>query len=54
MTKEEFIKLINTLDFEELKCATISYYKNKPYSHNRDQQLMREIDNLKSIMESKK
>lgn len=30
MTKEEFIKLLDTLDFEELRCATISYYKKKP------------------------
>lgn len=30
MSKEEFIKLLETLDFEELRCATISYYKNKP------------------------
>ena len=78
MTKEEFIELINTLNFEELRCATISYYKKKPskysygdedinpkticigtnleslinenarYSNDRDQQLMREIDNLRS------
>ena len=30
MSKEEFIKLIETLNFEELRCATISYYKKKP------------------------
>lgn len=30
MTKEEFIKLLEVLEFEELGCATISYYKNKP------------------------
>lgn len=30
MTKEEFIKLLDTLDFEELRCATISYYKKQP------------------------
>ena len=30
MNKEEFIKLLQTLDFEELRCATISYYKKKP------------------------
>ena len=30
MNKEEFIKLLETLDFEELRCATISYYKKKP------------------------
>ena len=30
MTKEEFIKLLDTLDFEEIRCATISYYKKKP------------------------
>lgn len=34
MTKEEFIELINTLNFEELRCATISYYKNKPSTFN--------------------
>lgn len=39
MNKEEFIKLIETLDFEELRCATISYYKKKPNkycSYNED------------------
>lgn len=30
MSKEEFIKLLEALDFEELRCATISYYKKKP------------------------
>ena len=30
MTKEEFIKLLETLDFEEIRCATVSYYKKKP------------------------
>ena len=30
MTKEEFIKLLDTLDFEEIRCATVSYYKKKP------------------------
>ena len=30
MNKEEFIKLLETLDFEEIRCATISYYKKKP------------------------
>ena len=30
MSKEELIKLLETLDFEELRCATISYYKKKP------------------------
>ena len=30
MSKEEFIKLLDTLEFEELRCATISYYKKKP------------------------
>lgn len=30
MSKEEFLKLLETLDFEELRCATISYYKKKP------------------------
>ena len=36
MSKEEFIKLIETLEFEELRCATISYYKKKPskYGYN--------------------
>ena len=30
MNKEEFIKLLEALNFEELRCATISYYKKKP------------------------
>ena len=30
MTKEEFIKLLEILDFEEIRCATVSYYKKKP------------------------
>ena len=30
MTKEEFIKLFETLNFEEIRCATISYYRKKP------------------------
>ena len=30
MSKEEFIKLLEALDFEELRCATISYYRKKP------------------------
>jgi hypothetical protein len=34
MSKEEFIKLLDTLDFEELRCATISYYKKKPSKYN--------------------
>lgn len=34
MTKEEFIKLIETLEFEELKNATITYCKKKPSSYN--------------------
>ena len=34
MNKEEFIKLIQTLDFEELRCATISYYKKKSSKYN--------------------
>lgn len=34
MNKEEFIKLIETLNFEELRCATISYYKNKPNNYS--------------------
>lgn len=29
MSKEELLKLLETLDFEELRCATISYYKKK-------------------------
>lgn len=34
MNKEEFIKLLETLDFEELRCATISYYKKKPNKYS--------------------
>lgn len=34
MSKDEFIKLIETLDFEELRCATISYYKKKPNKYS--------------------
>lgn len=34
MNKEEFIKLLQTLNFEELRCATISYYKKKPSKYN--------------------
>ena len=34
MNKEEFIKLLQTLDFEELRCATISYYKKKPSKYS--------------------
>lgn len=34
MNKEEFIKLLETLDFEELRCATISYYKKKPTNYS--------------------
>lgn len=30
MSKEEFMNLLEALDFEELRCATISYYKKKP------------------------
>ncbi len=30
MNKEELIKLIETLEFEEVRCMTLSYYKNKP------------------------
>lgn len=30
MNKEELLKLLEALDFEELRCATISYYKKKP------------------------
>lgn len=33
MTKEEFMKLIDTLEFEELKNATITYTKKKPNSY---------------------
>ena len=33
MTKEEFIKLIESLDFEELCCATINYRKRKPSTY---------------------
>ena len=32
MSKEELLKILETLDFEELRCATISYYKKKPKS----------------------
>lgn len=34
MSKEEFIKLLGTLEFEELRCATISYYKKKPNNYS--------------------
>ncbi len=34
MSKDEFIKLLQTLDFEELRCATISYYKKKPSKYS--------------------
>lgn len=36
MNKEEFKNLIDTLDFEEIECAKITYYKKKPnsYSYN--------------------
>ncbi len=34
MTKEEFINLIETLEFEELKNATITYCKKKPNNYN--------------------
>lgn len=34
MNKEEFIKLIEALNFEELRCATISYYKKKPNKYS--------------------
>ena len=30
MNKEELIKLIETIDFEEVRCMTLSYYKKKP------------------------
>ena len=30
MNKEELIKLIETIEFEEVRCMTLSYYKNKP------------------------
>ena len=29
MTKEELIELLNTLNFEEVRCMTLSYYKKK-------------------------
>lgn len=35
MNKEEFIKLIETIDFEELRCAKISYYKKKPSKYGK-------------------
>ena len=34
MSKEEFIKLLDTLEFKELRCATISYYKKKPNNYS--------------------
>ena len=34
MSKEEFIKLLQILDFEELRCATISYCKKKPSKYS--------------------
>jgi len=34
MSKEELIKLLETLDFEELRCATINYYKKKPNNYS--------------------
>lgn len=48
MTKEEFIKLLETLDFEELRCATVSYYKKKPkknlsYLEESDDEILNEI-----------
>lgn len=30
MNKEELLKLIETIEFEEVRCMTLSYYKNKP------------------------
>lgn len=30
MNKEELIKLIETITFEEVRCMTLSYYKKKP------------------------
>ena len=39
MNKEELIKLIETLEFEEVRCMTLSYYKKKPkknYSYYED------------------
>ena len=84
MTKEELIELLNTLDFEEVKCMTLSYYIKKPkkyisyweeteyynprticigtdlekiinkndeYSRQRDNEIYKELDNIKSMME---
>ena len=34
MTKEELIELLNTLDFEEVRCMTLSYYKKKPSKYD--------------------
>ena len=34
MTKEELIELLNTLNFEEVRCMTLSYYKKKPSKYD--------------------
>lgn len=34
MNKEELIKMIETLNFEEVRCMTLSYYKEKPSKYN--------------------
>lgn len=34
MTKEELIELLNTVNFEEVRCMTLSYYKKKPNKYN--------------------
>ena len=84
MTKEELIELLNILNFEEVKCMTLSYYKKKPkktvnsweetedynpkticigtdleklinenaeYSRQRDNEIYRELDSIKSRLE---
>ena len=84
MTKEELIELLNTLNFEEVKCMTLSYYKKKPkknvsyweetedynpkticigtdleklinkndeYSRQRDNEIYKELDSIKSMLE---
>ena len=39
MTKEELIELLNILNFEEVRCMTLSYYKKKPskYDYSNDE-----------------
>lgn len=34
MSKEQLLKILETLDFEEIKCMTLSYYKKKPSQYN--------------------